>query len=272
MTNTKRLIAMFDSGLGGLTVLTALRRTVPDADIIYAADTARVPYGDRPLEEVAGFARQIIAHLVHDDPTLLVIACGTSCSAFDRFGYEPQNLETLPIVDCGVRAAVATTTSGRVGVIATASTINSGVFERKIQRVLPKAQVTSVGAPRLVPLVEAGAWDGDEARRAVEEYCLPFKKESCDTVVLGCTHFPLMRRWFERALGPDVKIVDPAEQCAREAIPLLEPFGPGDGTVRFDVSGSVEQFVRWAHDLAGVTSAQVRHADFSDQVKHPEYH
>ena len=272
MSNQKRLVAMFDSGLGGLTVLTALHRTVPDADIIYAADTARVPYGDRSLEEVAGFARQIIAHLAHDDLALLVIACGTSCSAFDRFGYEPRNLEILPIVDCGVRAAVATTASGRVGVIATASTIGSGVFERKIVRALPNARVTSVGAPRLVPLIESGAWDSDEARRAVEEYCVPFAREGCDTVVLGCTHFPHLLRWFERALGPDVKIVDPADQCAREAIPLLEAFLPGGGTVRFDVSGSVEHFVRLAHDLAGVTRAQVRHADFSDQVKHPEYH
>ncbi len=272
MTNAKRVIAMFDSGLGGLTVLTALRRAVPDADVVYAADTARVPYGDRPLEEVASFARQIIACLAHDDPTLLVIACGTSCSAFDRFGYEPRNLATLPIVDCGARAAVSTTESGRIGVIATAATIESGIFERKIAHALPSARVISVGAPRLVPLIESGAWGSEEARVAVEEYCLPFAKERCDTVVLGCTHFPHLSRWFEQALGPGVKIVDPAEQCALEAIPLLEPFAPGDGTLRFEVSGSVEQFVRLAHDLAGVTSAQVRHADFSDQVKHPEYH
>lgn len=272
MTNAKRLIAMFDSGLGGLTVLSALRRTVPDADVIYAADTARVPYGDRPLEEVAGFARQIIAHLAHDDPALLVIACGTSCSAFDRFGYEPRSLQTLPIVDCGVRAAVATTKNGRIGVIATAATIKSGVFERKIKRALPSAHVTSVGAPRLVPLIESGAWGAEEARRAVEEYCLPFTRERCDTVVLGCTHFPHLLTWFEPALGPGVKIVDPAEQCAREAIPLLEAFAAGAGIVRFEVSGSVEQFVHCAHELAGVTLAQVQRVDFSDQVKHPEYH
>lgn len=271
MKSDKRLVAMFDSGLGGLTVLAALRRILPDVDVIYAADTGRVPYGDRPLDVVAGFAQQIIAHLEASDPTLLVIACGTSCSAFDRAGYTPPGRPAIAIVDCGVSAAVSATKNGRIGVIATAATVGAGIFERKIKHLLPSASVISVGAPKLVPLVESGDWASEEARVAVRAYCAAFTSERCDTVVLGCTHFPHLLPWFEEALGPEVSLVDPAEQCAREAAAMLSALEPGEGSLVFEVSGDADRFVRSAQKLARLTPTDVRRVDFSDQVKHPEY-
>jgi glutamate racemase len=269
MNAARRRIAMFDSGLGGLTLLNALRAAVPDADVIYAADTARVPYGDRPLAEVAGFARQIIARLERYDPALLVIACGTSCSAFDRLGAPSAAVPLLPVVDCGVKAAAAASKNGRIGVVATAATIRSGVFERKIKRLLPQAAIAAVSAPRLVPLVESGAWGSEQAREAVNEYCRPLVAAECDTTLLGCTHFPHLTAWFRSALGPRNVIVDPAQQCANEARAMLGSLQPGSATLTFEVSGDCDAFFRLAAQLAHVDGARVRAVNFAREASSP---
>jgi glutamate racemase len=270
MSRMRRRIGMFDSGLGGLTVLAQLRREVPDAEIVYAADTARVPYGDRPLAQVAGFARGIIEHLKDFDPSLIVIACGTSCSAFDALGAPASEIPLLPVVDCGARAAVQASANGQIGVIATAATARSGVFERKIRQASPSAHVTTIGAPKLVPLVESGAWQSAAADAAVADYCRDLA--ACDTVVLGCTHFPLLRSSFERALGPHVSLVDPAIECAKSAAVMLEGAHRGDGSLTFLVSGDVDAFVRHAAALGVIAPTHVRAVDFSDDVKHAEHH
>jgi glutamate racemase len=265
-----RLIAMFDSGLGGLTVLTALRRVMPDVDVVYAADTARVPYGDRPLSQVEGFSRQTIERLRKHDPALLVIACGTTCSAFDAAGYTPRALPALAIVDCGVAAAAAQSPNGRIGVIATAATINSGIFERKLRAARADARVTSVSAPKLVPLVESQRGDSDEAGAIVDAYCEPFRSQGCDTVILGCTHFPLLMPWFARALGPSVVVIDPALACADAALKMLAGQPLGSGSLTFEVTGDAQQFARAATKLAGVQATATRHVDVSDQMEQAE--
>lgn len=258
---------MFDSGLGGLTVLTALRRVMPDVDVVYAADTARVPYGDRPLAQVEGFSRQTIERLRRHDPALLVIACGTTCSAFDAAGYTARELAALAIVDCGVAAAAAQSSNGRIGVIATAATINSGIFERKLRATRADVRVTSVSAPKLVPLVESLRGGSDEAGAAVDAYCQPFRAQACDTVVLGCTHFPLLMPWFAQALGPSVAIVDPALACADAAAQMLAGLPPGSGSLTFEVTGDAQQFAQAATKLAGVHATSIRHVDVSDQME-----
>lgn len=270
MKQRRRCIAMFDSGLGGLTVLAQLRREMPDADIVYAADTARVPYGDRPLAQVAGFARDIIVHLTRHDPSLIVIACGTSCSAFEELGYPASDVPLLPVVDSGARAAARASSGGQIGVIATAATARSGVFERKIRQALPAARVTTVGAPKLVPLVESGAWHTPEADAAVADACKALT--GSDTVVLGCTHFPLLRESFTRALGADVVLADPAVECAKTATLMLSDAEPGAGSLTFLISGDVESFVRHAAALGQAETARVHSVDFSDEVKHAEHH
>ena len=261
---------MFDSGLGGLSVYTALRAAMPDADIVYAADTARMPYGDRALEQVETFARQMIGTLRRHAPSLLVIACGTSCSAFAASGFQ-TGLPTLAIVDCGVAAAAAASAHGRIGVIATAATIGSGIFQRELARTRPRAVVTSVAAPKLVPLVEAGAWDSQAAATAVDEYCNPLIAAICDTVVLGCTHYPHLRPWFARSLGQDVSLVDPAQACASAAAHMLADATPAGGSLTVLVSGDRDVFARRAYELSGVKPTTIEQVDFSREVEKPEH-
>ncbi len=267
MNTRARRVAMFDSGLGGLSVFVALRRLMPDVDVIYAADTARVPYGDRPLAQVEGFSRGTIARLRVHDPSLLIIACGTTCSAFDAVGYMPNEVATLAIVDCGVRAALGASRHGRIGVIATAATINSGIFERKLKTARADVRVTAVAAPKLVPLVESGEGMSDAAAAAVDQYCEPLRDAQCDTVILGCTHYPLLALWFERSLSPSTAIVDPALSCAQAAVQLLSAAPPGTGKFELEVTGDERTFAAIASRLSGIVPTAVRHVDVLDQVK-----
>ena len=239
---------MFDSGLGGLTVLRALQKKMGALDVTYFADTAHVPYGDRPLEQIDVFARGIIARLLESEPALIAIACGTTCSAFDRFGWPSLSVPLIGLVGPGARSAAAASTTGSIGVVATNATARSGVFDRAIRAVRPDARVTSIGAPALVPIVESGQWDSADAQAAVTACCTELRAAACDAVVLGCTHFPHLSRWFKEALGPDVTIVDPADSVAEEVAGLL-PFAPGAGTVTFEVSGDRAAFVHAAHSL-----------------------
>lgn len=246
---------MFDSGLGGLTVLNAVRAVIGATDVHYYADTAHVPYGDRQLEEVAGFARAIIARLLEHDPAAIVIACGTTCSAFDTLGWPDIPVPLIGLAEPAARAAATATSNGSIGVIATNATTRSGVFERKILEVRHDAVVTAVGAPDLVPIVESGQWASPQARDAVARYCAAFNKAGCDTVVLGCTHYPHLTAWFTAALGPDVRIVDPAATCAQEAERILSHLEPQPETVTFEVSGDRRAFEEGAARLMTVDTA-----------------
>lgn len=249
---------MFDSGLGGLTVLGAVRALIGSVDVHYYADTAHVPYGDRELAQVAGFARRIIDRLLEHEPAAIVIACGTTCSAFDTLGWPKIAVPLVSLVEPGARAACAATENGNIGVIATNATIRSGVFERKILEIKPGALVKSVGAPALVPIVESGRWASTHARDAVTAYCAGLTRAGCDTVVLACTHFPHLRAWFEAALGPDVRIVDPGAACAQDAVRLLARLEPAPSGLSFEVSGDPAAFASSATLLSGVKIDDVR--------------
>jgi len=242
---------MFDSGLGGLTVLSAVRSFVDATDVVYFADTAHVPYGDRTLEEVSGFARRIIAHLMERDPAMIAIACGTTCSAFDRLGWPDIGVPLLGLVGPGARSAVDASHSGAIGVVATNATAKSGVFDRAIRALRFDAVVTSIGAPALVPIVERGDWATDEARDAVAACSEPFVRAKCDAVVLGCTHFPHLTKWFREALGPDVRLIDPGEALGSDAAAILSQFEPQSGAIDFEVSGDPTTFAKSASILLG---------------------
>ncbi|MDQ6779746.1 MAG: glutamate racemase, partial [Candidatus Eremiobacteraeota bacterium] len=149
-----RPVALIDSGLGGLTVLSALRELMPELDAVYFADTAHVPYGDRPLEEVASYGRQMIDWLSALQPAAIIIASGTTCAAFEAAGWSPAGQPQLGVATLGAAAGVAASKTQNIGVIATRATTESGIFERKIHALEPAAIVTSVAAPALVPLVE----------------------------------------------------------------------------------------------------------------------
>jgi glutamate racemase len=255
-----RRIAMLDSGLGGLTVLSALRALTGDLQIVYFADTAHVPYGDRSFEDVASLGASIVKRLVEHHPALIVVASGTTCAAFDHVGWPDSGVDLVGIVTPGARAACDVSARGRIGVIATNATIKSGIFERRILEIRPDAVVENVGAPALVPIVESGGWTTTRARDAVTDYCGSFIDAECDTVVLGCTHFPHLRPWFEAALGPGVRLVDPATACAHDVAARLVDLAPCPDSNEFEVSGDPEAFAANAAMLSGISVDALRGA------------
>jgi len=256
---------MFDSGLGGLTVLDAIRALAPDLDVVYFADTIHVPIGDRPLEQIAAFGYDNVQHLLQFHPAAIVIACGSTCSAFDAKGSPEAPVPLLGIVEPGAREATALSRGKAIGVIATAATIAGGVFERAIRALAPDARVTSVPAPALVPIVEDGDLEGERARRAVAIACRPLVAARCDAVILGCTHYPHLRRWFVEALGPSVMLIDPALATARELVELLGPADPAttgsEGAVTFEVSADAAAFAALAERVTGERLGSVRQVD-----------
>ena len=225
-----RPIGVFDSGLGGLTALRELSRLLPGEDIIYFGDTGRVPYGSR-------------------SPEAIVVACGTvSTTALDVLTAE-NDIPIWGVVEPASDAAVQATRNGKIGLIGTQASIRSGAYERRIASLRPDAQVFAAACPLFVPLVENGRFrPGDlVAETVAAEYLQPLKADGIDTLMLGCTHYPLLKRVIGGVMGPDVTLVDVGEQCARRVAGTLRErgslTGPGrTGRCRFFVSDSVEGF------------------------------
>jgi glutamate racemase len=254
MSVQPRRVAMLDSGLGGLTVLHALRSLAPDVDVVYFADTANVPYGDRSLEEVALLGARIIERLATYAPAAIIIASGTTCAAFDTCGWPASRVPLVGVIEAGAASALRASRRGAIGVIATRGTIDSGCFERALHALAPATSVTNVAAPALVPIVEAGESNSERANAAVLAVCPPFRAARCDAVILGCTHFPHLRAWFAAALGPDVALVDPADECAARCAALLPPIGR---SATSEARGNIAQFVC---EVSGDEREFARHA------------
>ena len=206
-------IGVFDSGVGGLTVLRALHRRLPDASTVYLGDTARVPYGTKSPEVVIRYSRNNARFLLGHVPQLLVVACNTaSAHALGALRDELQ-VPVIGVIEPGARAAAARTRSGRIGVIGTAGTIASGAYQRALAEAIPGAEVVARACPLFVPLAEEGWTEGEVTRLVVERY-LGDLRGTIDTLVLGCTHYPLLQQAIADVLGPDVALVDSAEATA----------------------------------------------------------
>ena len=259
MSAPARRVAMLDSGLGGLTVLSALRALSSDTDIVYFADTAHVPYGGRKLVEVARLGASIVKRLQVHNPSVIVVASGTTCAAFDADGWPASPVPLVGVVGYGAAAAVEATSNGNIGVVATQGTVKSGIFEREIHKFRPDAQVTSVAAPALVPIVESGGWASARARDAVASACGPLVRAGCDTVILGCTHFPHLLAWFMAALGERVAIVDPGAACASSVAQMIVGLQSSSGILIFEVSGDKDEFAAHAQSLSGIRIDSLRH-------------
>ena len=253
-----RPIGVFDSGLGGLTAVRELARIMPEEDLIYFGDTGRVPYGGRSKEILAKYARQDVAFLRTFDPKAIVIACGTvSTTALDVL-REENDIPIFGVVEPAARAAAQLTKNGRVGLIGTKASIRSGAYERALDALRPGVAVTARACPLLVPLVENGrSRPGDiVAETVVSEYLAPVKAAGADTLILGCTHYPLLWDVIGACMGPDVSLVDVGEQCARWVKKQLEWDGlrnerPGAGRHRYYVSDSTEDFSSLASVFLG---------------------
>jgi glutamate racemase len=262
-------LGVFDSGLGGLTVVRALREALPGERIVYLGDTARVPYGTKGAATVVKYALGCARHLVAHDVKALVIACNTvSAVAPERLRVE-LDIPVLEVIEPGARAAVAATKTGRIGVLATAGTIASGAYARAVAQLSTRAEVVGQAAPLLVPLAEEGWTDGDVPRLVVRRYLEPLARAGVDVVVLGCTHYPLLRAIIEdevRArIGPDVAVVDSARATAADVKAFLEARGlargGSDGSVELRVTDIPRTFAEVAARFLGDAVGEVEQVD-----------
>jgi glutamate racemase len=241
----ERPIGVFDSGVGGLTVLHECLVTMPNEDFVYLGDHARLPYGPRPLSEIRRFAFEIARYLEGQGVKLIVVACNAATSAALPVLQETLAVPVVGVIAPEASAAVRATRNRRVGLLATQATVAAGRYERLIGALDAGVRVTAVACPRLVPLIEAG----EQTVEAVREYAAPLKAAGCDTVILGCTHYPLIRPVLQRVFGRGVTLVFSAEETAREVSETLarkrwENAGDRDGGYRFLTTGEPALFRR----------------------------
>jgi glutamate racemase len=204
-----RPIGVFDSGLGGLTVVRHLRRLLPQESIVYLGDTARVPYGSRSPEIVRKFARQDAYFLAGRNVKYIVIACNTASAQAEADLVRRLAIPLMGVIEPGAAAAARESNGGRIGVIGTLGTIASDAYQRAISAHRPEAQVFAQACPLFVPLAEEGAQATPAARLIAEDYLAPFRDTAIDSLILGCTHYPILEAVIAHALGPDVRLVDP---------------------------------------------------------------
>ncbi len=242
-------IGVFDSGIGGLTVLRQLRGSFPALDMVYLGDLARVPYGGRSVETICSYAADDVEFLLRRGVEAVVVACGTVSSNSLEFLRERYDLPVYGVIDSAAKKAARHTRSGSVGVIGTQATVNSGAFERHILAENGAIRVTSRACPLIVPLVENGVGPEDVVARTVcGRYLASFEGKEIDELIMGCTHYPLYRSAFEKLL-PGVEMIDVGQTLAEE---LKEEFGPVSG------SGRTEYFVT---ERSAAFGALVRNID-----------
>lgn len=250
-------IGVFDSGAGGLTVARALMDQLPDESLTYIGDTAHGPYGPLPIAEVRRHALAVADELVERGVKLLVIACNTASAAMLRDARERYPVPVVEVIQPAVRRAVATTRSGRVGVIATAATVASHAYDDAFAAA-PSIELTSAACPKFVEFVERGVTSGRQVLGLAEAYLSPMRRAGVDTLVLGCTHYPLLSGVVQLAVGDEVTLVSSAEETAKDVLrvltarDLLRPRERPEPAVReFLVTGDPDSFRRVATRFVG---------------------
>ena len=258
-------IGVFDSGVGGLTVAREIMRQLPEERMVYFGDTARVPYGSKSRDTITRFVRQIIAFLKTRQVKAIVFACNTaSAYALDTIEKE-IDLPIIGVVRPGARTAVKATKNKKIGVIATDATINSGLYTEFIQAIDPEIQVYSKACPLFVPLVEEGLIHDFVTEEIARRYLSRFKEDEIDTLILGCTHYPLLRSLIGRLMGNEVRLVNPAYETAIALREMLADKGiaawPGtiaEGHHEFFVSDGAEKFRVFANSIMPQTIPETK--------------
>jgi len=217
----RRPIGVFDSGIGGLTVVSALRALLPNESIFYLGDTARVPYGGKSATTVQRYSLEIAKILLQENAKTVVVACNTASAVALTRLTESVPVSVTGVILPGAQAAVAATRTGHIGVIGTRATINSGAYERALRSLESQIVVTARACPLLVPLIEEGWLESKITDEIIMQYLGPLVDEGIDTLVLGCTHYPLLRNAIARLLGSDITLVDSAQNCANAVRELL---------------------------------------------------
>lgn len=221
---TEAPIGVFDSGFGGLTVARAVMDQVPNEDIVYLGDTARAPYGDQSIGAVREYALECLDHLVDRGVKLLVIACNSASAAVLRDARERYRVPVVEVILPAARRAVSATRTGRVGVICTEATRTSQAYDDAFA-VAPQVDLRTVACPAFVPFVEAGETGGDALLAVARDYLRPLQQHGIDTLVLGCTHYPLLTGVLSYLLGDGVTLVSSAEECAKQVYAVLTRAG-----------------------------------------------
>ncbi len=253
------MIGVFDSGVGGLTVVREIFKELPDYKIIYFGDTARTPYGPKSKETIIKYAREDAKFLLGHGAKIIVIACNTASAVAAEILRKELNVPVFEVIMPAVRAAVAATKRGKVGVIGTRATIASGVYESMIKKDNKNIQVESQACPLLVPLVEEAWFNQPETKKIVKKYLQPLKNKQIDTLILGCTHYPALKNIIKSRVGRKVKLVDSAEEVVHELKKFLaenagvEKSLAKDGEHKFFVSDLTPQVPRIAEKLLGQT-------------------
>lgn len=250
-------VGVFDSGVGGLTVVREIMRQIPGEQVVYFGDTARVPYGSKSKETVTKFSRQDVKFLLSMNVKAIVVACNTaSAVALDEIEKELP-IPIIGVVRPGVKAAVEATKNGKIGVIATEATIHSEIYTKYIQQIAVAAKVIGKACPLFVPLVEEGLLEDSVTDEIARRYLADLKGTGIDTLIMGCTHYPLLRSTIQKVMGEDVTLVNPAYETARSLKELLNEKGllnesaetPLKHSHEFFVSDSVDKFKTFANSI-----------------------
>ena len=264
-----RPIGMFDSGFGGLTVARAVIDLLPHEEIVYLGDTGRYPYGPRPLFEVELFAHQIADHLVNElGAKVLIVACNTAAAAALDSLQERFDVPVVGVIDPGVRAVVSATGNGRVGVIGTVGTINSGAYQRAVADVAPDVELTALACPGFVEFVERGETSSEQVHVLAQRLLAPAVEAEVDSLLLGCTHYPYLARTIGDVMGRDVVLVSSADETAFEVRRILESSGSvrrsGDlpPVPTFLTTGDVAWFTDLGSKLLGPELATAQRVDW----------
>lgn len=224
MTKSSQAIGIFDSGIGGLTVMKQIMQKLPNEKLIYFGDTARLPYGEKSPETILRYSIENAIFLMEYKIKLLVIACNTASA------YSVQKLKqilSIPIVDViqpGADFAVAATRNQKIGILGTRATITSGIYKHEIEKRLPSAEVHAIACPLLVPLIEEHFFNHPATELIIREYLTPLKEHHIDTLLLGCTHYPLLREMMQKEIGPNVSVIDSGLTCAEQVSLTLDNY------------------------------------------------
>lgn len=256
-------IGVFDSGIGGLTVVSALRTLLPNESIFYLGDTARVPYGGKSASTVQRYSLEIASMLLEENAKTVVVACNTASAVALSQLTESVPVTVTGVILPGAGAAIAATRTGHVGVIGTRATIKSGAYERALRSLEPDVRVTARACPLLVPLIEEGWLEHPITDQVIMQYLRPLVDEGIDTLVLGCTHYPLLRNAMARLLGGTITLVDSAQNCANAVRELLVRENlrapeASTGSLQIALTDRPDSFLRVAHEALQLDVGEVQ--------------
>lgn len=264
---TSRSIGIFDSGIGGLTVVREVAKLLPSESIVYLGDTARLPYGTKSRETVVKYSCKNADFLVSKGVKFVIAACNTASAHSMEVLSDKLPVPVLGVIEPGAKKAASITKNGKIGVIATPSTIRSGAYERALGSENLSLEVFSQPCPLFVPLAEEGLHEGEIVASVALNYLNPFKEKGIETIILGCTHYPLLKKTISEVVGEKTALVDSAEETAREAAAVLKRNGlleaNGDGSREFYLTDGSENFTQIAGRFLGEEPQSINIVDLS---------